>query len=119
MPDTTTPGFRTFVIVWFGQLVSLIGTALTGFALALFVYTETGSATQLSLVLLASQLPQIVFTPIAGALVDRWDRRVAMIVSDTGVSGSGSSRNQHRRVTPPGGLAPDVRLPARPPRNPR
>ncbi len=84
MPDTRTPGFRTFVIVWFGQLVSLIGTALTGFALALFVYTETGSATQLSLVLLASQLPQIVFTPIAGALVDRWDRRVAMIVSDTG-----------------------------------
>ena len=77
-------GFRTFVIVWVGQLISLVGTALTGFALALFVYTETGSATQLSFVLLASQLPQIVFTPIAGALVDRWDRRIAMIVSDTG-----------------------------------
>ncbi len=84
MPDTRAQGFRTFVIVWVGQLVSLIGTALTGFALALFVYTETGSATQLSLVLLASQLPQIVFTPIAGALVDRWDRRIAMIISDTG-----------------------------------
>jgi hypothetical protein len=84
MRDRNAQRFRTFVIVWFGQLVSLVGTSLTGFALALFVYTETGSATQLSLVLLASQLPQIVFTPIAGALVDRWDRRIAMILSDTG-----------------------------------
>ncbi|MCP4964900.1 MAG: MFS transporter [bacterium] len=75
---------KTFVAVWAGQFVSLVGTALTGFALSIWVYLETGSATQLSFVLLASQLPQILFTPIAGALVDRWDRRWAMIVADTG-----------------------------------
>jgi len=75
---------RVFLVVWGGQLVSLVGTGLTGFALAIWVYQETGSATQLSFVLLASQLPQILFTPIAGALVDRWDRRWAMIVADSG-----------------------------------
>ncbi len=75
---------RTFFVVWGGQLVSLIGTNLTGFALAIYVYQETGSATQLAGILLASQLPQIVVTPFAGALVDRWDRRWAMILSDTG-----------------------------------
>jgi MFS family permease len=75
---------RTFLIVWAGQFVSLVGTNLTGFALSIWVYQETGSATQLSFVLLASQLPQILFTPLAGALVDRWDRRLAMIVADTG-----------------------------------
>jgi DHA3 family macrolide efflux protein-like MFS transporter len=77
-------GMGVFLIVWGGQSASLVGTALTGFALSIWVYQETGSATQLSLVLLASQLPQILFTPIAGALVDRWDRRWAMIVADTG-----------------------------------
>ena len=75
---------RTFYVVWSGQLVSLVGTNLTGFALAIFVFQETGSATQLAGILLASQLPQVLFTPIAGALVDRWDRRWAMILSDFG-----------------------------------
>lgn len=77
-------GMKTFFAVWAGQFVSLVGTALTGFALSIWVYQETGSATKLSFVLLASQLPQILFTPIAGALVDRWDRRWAMIIADTG-----------------------------------
>jgi len=48
------------------------------------VFQETGSATQLAGILLASQVPQLLFTPIAGALVDRWDRRWAMILSDAG-----------------------------------
>ena len=75
---------RVFLVVWAGQFVSLIGTSLTFFALSIWVYQETGSATKLSFVLLASQLPQLIFTPIAGALVDRWDRRWAMIVADSG-----------------------------------
>ncbi len=80
---------RTFLVVWLGQLVSITGTNLTGFALAIFVFQETGSATQLAGILLASQLPQLVFTPVAGALVDRWDRRWAMILSDAG-AGAGT-----------------------------
>ena len=77
-------GMKVFFAVWSGQFVSLVGTALTHFALSIWVYQETGSATKLSFVLLASQLPQILFTPIAGALVDRWDRRWAMIIADAG-----------------------------------
>jgi MFS family permease len=81
-------GLRTFLVVWSGQFVSLIGTHLTAFALSIYVYQETGEATQLAMILLASQLPQILFTPFAGALVDRWDRRWAMILSDTGAGAS-------------------------------
>ena len=88
MTDAPLQDMRTFLVVWAGQLVSLIGTNLTGFALAIFVYLETGSATQLSLILLASQVPQLVMTPVAGALVDRWDRRIAMILSDAGAGAS-------------------------------
>lgn len=80
---------RTFFIVWAGQLVSLVGTNLTGFGLSIYVFQETGSVTQLATVMLASQLPQILITPFAGALVDRWDRRKAMILADAG-AGAGT-----------------------------
>jgi MFS family permease len=77
------------MIVWGGQLVSLVGTNLTWFGLSVWVYLETGSVTQLSMMLLATSLPRILLSPVAGALVDRWDRRWAMILSD-GASGVGT-----------------------------
>ncbi len=82
-------GFRTFLVVWSGQLVSIIGTSLTWFGLSVWVYLETGSVTQLALMMLAGSLPRIALAPVAGALVDRWDRRWAMILSD-GASGLGT-----------------------------
>jgi MFS family permease len=78
------PGTRTFLIVWFGQLVSLVGTSLTGFGLSIFIFQETGSVTQLAAVLFAGLVPRLALTPFAGALVDRWDRRKAMLLSDLG-----------------------------------
>lgn len=77
---------RTFLVVWSGQLVSLVGSSLTGFALAVWVFQQTGSATRLALVLLATTVPGIILGPFAGALVDRWDRRWAMILSDAGAA---------------------------------
>ena len=77
-------GMRVFIIVWLGQLVSLVGSGLTSFALGLWVYEHTGSVTQFALIGLFMALPNIVLSPLAGALVDRWDRRWAMILSDTG-----------------------------------
>lgn len=77
---------RTFFVVWSGQLVSLVGSNLTSFGLSIWVFLETGSVTQLAVILLASQLPQLLMTPVAGALVDRWDRRWAMILADTGAA---------------------------------
>ena len=80
------PGGRTFVVVWAGQLVSNVGSSMTAFALGLWVFGETGSATQLATIILASRLPMLVMSPFAGALVDRWNRRRAMIISDTGAA---------------------------------
>lgn len=77
---------RTFTVVWIGQLVSTLGSAMTPFGLAIWVFAETGSAFQISLVVLASTLPSITMSPLVGVLVDRWDRRTAMIVSDTGAA---------------------------------
>ena len=84
MQTTASRGFRTFLLIWFGQLISLTGSGLTGFALGVWVYQRTGSVTQFALISLSTALPGIVFSPIAGALVDRWDRRIAMLLSDSG-----------------------------------
>lgn len=77
-------GMRTFVIVWAGQFVSTIGSGLTGFALGVWIYQETGSTTLFAFNLLAYALPSLLLSPIAGALADRWDRRLMMMLSDTG-----------------------------------
>jgi DHA3 family macrolide efflux protein-like MFS transporter len=79
-----TGKMRVFLIVWFGQLISLIGSGLTNFALGVWVYQRTGSVTQFSLILLSAMLPGILISPIAGVFVDRWNRRWCMILSDSG-----------------------------------
>lgn len=73
---------RVFSIVWAGQCVSVIGSGLTQFALGLWVYQQTGSVTRFALIALASVLPRLLFSPLAGVLADRWDRRRVMIFSD-------------------------------------
>lgn len=75
---------RTFMIIWFGQLVSLLGTGMTRFALLIWAYEQTGSATTLALLGFFSFILHVVFSPIAGVLVDRWDRRRVMMVTDLG-----------------------------------
>lgn len=77
---------RIFFTIWAGQLVSIIGSGLTSFALGVWVYQRTGSVTQLSLILLFRVLPNLALSPLAGALVDRWDKRLTMIAADTGAS---------------------------------
>jgi MFS family permease len=75
---------RTFAIIWLGQLVSLVGSGLTSFALSVWVYQQTGSVTRFMFVLLCALVPGIVIAPLAGALVDRYDRRLVMLLSDVG-----------------------------------
>jgi DHA3 family macrolide efflux protein-like MFS transporter len=77
-------GLRSFGLVWLGQLVSLIGSGLTRFALGVWVYERTGSATQFTLIMLFAFLPGLLAAPFAGALIDRWDRRWVMFWSDLG-----------------------------------
>lgn len=83
--QTLTPKWPYFFgLIWFGQFMSVIGSALTGFALGVWIFQQTGSATQYGLMILAVSLPGILLSPMAGVLVDRWDRRWTMILSDTG-----------------------------------
>ncbi|MFF0370051.1 amino acid adenylation domain-containing protein [Micromonospora sp. NPDC005087] len=76
-------GLGVFFAVAFGQLVSLIGTGLTGFALALWVYQRTGSISWFAVASVLALLPAVVLSPIAGAVADRWNRRLIMIAADT------------------------------------
>ncbi|MCP4550024.1 MAG: MFS transporter [bacterium] len=75
-------GMKTFFIIWAGQLLSMLGSGMTGFAIGIWIFKRTGSATQFAMVALAATLPAVLISPLAGALVDRWDRRTVMIVSD-------------------------------------
>jgi len=85
MIHTVLPrGMRIFIVIWLGQLVSLVGSGLTSFALGLWVYERTGSVTQFALISLFAVLPGVILSPLAGALADRWDRRWVMILSDAG-----------------------------------
>jgi DHA3 family macrolide efflux protein-like MFS transporter len=84
MTQRASRGFWTFTLIWFGQLISLTGSGLTSFALGVWVYQTTDSATSYALVILCTMAPNILLSPVAGALVDRWDRRWAMLLSDTG-----------------------------------
>jgi DHA3 family macrolide efflux protein-like MFS transporter len=75
---------RIFLVTWFGQLVSFIGSGLSSFALGLYVYQSSGSITRFSLISFSYYLPQLLLSPVAGALVDRWDRRRVMLLADLG-----------------------------------
>src|SRR5574341_291278 len=85
-PFWTSPGTRTFLVIWFGQLISTIGSSLTGFGLSVYIYHETGSKMLFALINVVYLLPQIIVAPFTGVLVDRIDRRRAMIISDTGAA---------------------------------
>ena len=73
---------RRFFTVWIGQAFSLFGSSLASFALIWWITQKTGSATVLAIGTLITMLPGIFIGPFMGSLVDRWDRRMIMIVAD-------------------------------------
>ena len=75
----TGQNLRRFWVMWVGQFVSLVGTSFTRFAFGVWVYQQTHSATQFALIALTAGLPSLLLAPVAGALVDRWDRRRVML----------------------------------------
>ncbi len=72
---------RDFSLLWSGQLVSTIGDALTSLAAGIFVYQITGSVLSVGLMLMASAAPTLVFGLVAGVVVDRFDRKMIMVVT--------------------------------------
>lgn len=77
-------GFRAFLIMWAGQLLSLVGSGLTRFAMGVWVYEATGSVTQFALIAVSTRVPGLLLSPVAGALADRWDRRWTMLGANVG-----------------------------------
>lgn len=77
-------GMRAFLLVAVGQFISLTGSAMTTFALSIWAWEKTGQATALALVQVFGLVPLIFLSPIAGALVDRWNRKLVMMLSDLG-----------------------------------
>ncbi|HAE58218.1 MAG TPA: MFS transporter, partial [Anaerolineae bacterium] len=71
-----------FFTIFGGQALSLFGSSLVQFALVWYLTQQTGSATILATATLVAMLPQIILGPFVGALVDRWNRRLVMMVAD-------------------------------------
>jgi MFS family permease len=71
-----------FTIVWAGQLISVLASTMTQFALTIWAYQETGSATVLGIINTAFIVPFLLLSPVAGVMVDRHNRKLMMMVSD-------------------------------------
>src|SRR3972149_1656161 len=73
---------RSFTLLWVGQLISAMGSALTVLAASILVYRLTGSALSVGLMLIATSGPTILIGLIAGVFVDRYDSKRIMLISD-------------------------------------
>lgn len=75
-------GLLGFTIVCLGQIVSVLASSMTGFALTIYVFEETSRATTLGIMTTSYLAPFLIFSPIAGAMVDRYNRKFMMMISD-------------------------------------
>ena len=77
-----TKGFKKFLLLWEGELVSSVGGGLTSFGLTVYAFRETGSAASTALIALLAFLPNLLLGIPAGVLADRFDRRLLMMLGD-------------------------------------
>lgn len=75
-------GYKKFLLLWGASLISTSGSGMSSFALGIFMYQKTGMSTMTGLIILAGFLPGLLLSPFAGALADRHDRRLLMMLGD-------------------------------------
>jgi DHA3 family macrolide efflux protein-like MFS transporter len=75
-------GMAGFSLVWLGQMISVLASNMTGFALTIWMFQETRSATAMGLMQVCFLAPFLLISPFAGAMVDRYNRKLMMMVSD-------------------------------------
>jgi len=79
----TPKDMKTFFIIWVGQLISMLGSGLTQFALGVWIYDQTKQATPFAITVLLGTIPRVLLLPVAGSIADRFNRRFIMIAADT------------------------------------
>lgn len=78
---------RDFLLLWGSQTISSLGTEMTAYALTVWVYSQQGTASSLSMLTLCTFLPTILFRFIAGTLADRWNKKRIMLTADAFAAG--------------------------------
>lgn len=84
MTNNSKDLFSKFLLIWFGQFISIIGSGLTTFSLGVYVYQQTGTASSYVFILMCAFLPPFLLKPYGGILADRYDRRLMMVFGDLG-----------------------------------
>jgi MFS family permease len=83
MQTTHRPtGMTAFIVIWLGQIVSILASTMSQFALTIWMYQQTQSATAMGLMQVFFITPFLIMSPIAGVMVDRYNRKLMMMVSD-------------------------------------
>jgi len=75
-------GMTGFIVVWIGQIISILASGMSGFGLSIWMFEQTKSATAMGLMQVSFILPFLILSPIAGVLVDRYNRKLMMMISD-------------------------------------
>ncbi len=75
-------GTTAFIIIWLGQIVSVLASSMSHFALTIWMYQQTESATAMGLMQVFFITPFLIMSPFAGVMVDRYNRKMMMMVSD-------------------------------------
>ena len=78
----SSPNLRKFILLWTGEMISAVGGGLTSFGLGVYIFQRTGSAADMALITLLGFLPTLLLSVPAGALADRYDRRLLMMIGD-------------------------------------
>ncbi len=89
MANRTLPGMRNFMVIWLGQLISITGSSMTTFGITIWLWQETGQATPVAIHAFLAFAPAILISPIAGVVIDRFNRKLVMLASDVG-AGAGT-----------------------------
>ncbi len=81
--NTLFNGLHTFIILWATQGFSALGSSMTSYALVIWAYQQEGSALASSLLTVCSYAPYVLLSIFAGALSDRWNKKLTMLVCDS------------------------------------
>jgi len=82
MQSKKPAGMKAIIVIWLGQLISVLASSMTGFALSIWMYQQTESATAMALVQVCFITPFLIMSPFAGVMVDRYNRKLMMMLSD-------------------------------------